>query len=80
MPRYYFDIRDQNGVQFDDVGIDLPDIATARKEARLALAEILAENLARDGRGAVTIDIRAGDGKFVVEVVAATDERDRLRS
>jgi len=43
MRRYYFDIRD--GCQFirDDVGVELPDIESARQEATAALSELTRE-------------------------------------
>jgi len=76
MPRYYFDVRDHDGVHFDDVGSSHPDIQAARLEARRALGEMMQETIAVAGKAVITIDIRTGDGKSVVEVVAASDDRD----
>ena len=73
MPRYYFDVRDQDGVQYDEAGVDLPDLDAARR----ALGEMMQEGLAASGKAAIAIDIRTSSGKSVVEVVAASDDRDR---
>jgi len=77
MPRFYFDIRDQDGVTYDDVGLELPDLEAARAEARLALGELMVESISRSGTGAIRIEIRTEDGRPAVEVVAATDDRER---
>ena len=75
MPLYFFDIRDQEGTEYDTDGVELADIAAARIEARRALAEIMQEEIQAKGTGAVRIEIRLGQ-KSVVEVVAASDDRD----
>lgn len=76
MPRFYFDVRDQDGVHYDQDGIELPDIDTARHEAWRALGEMMQEGIADAGKTVVAIDIRNSDGSSVVEVVAASDDRD----
>jgi hypothetical protein len=76
MPRYFFDVRDQQSVVYDEIGIELADIDAARREAWRALAEMMQEEISRAGKAVVAIDIRTGSGQFVVEVVAASDDRD----
>lgn len=48
MPRYYFNIRSSTGLISDPDGSDLPDLAAAVSEAKLAAQDLLAE-LLRDG-------------------------------
>ena len=44
MARYYFDIHD-SGAFFDDIGSELPDLLSVRKEALAALPAIAAEQI-----------------------------------
>lgn len=45
MPRYYFNIRSSEGLIEDPDGTDLPDLDTARTEARQAARDLLASLL-----------------------------------
>ena len=40
MPHYFFDIRDNEGVHRDDIGLELPNIQAAIIEGRRALSEM----------------------------------------
>lgn len=72
MPRYYFDVRDDDGAFIDEVGIELPDMAAAIQEARRALADMVRDAL-RDSKGDVAIAIRDGaDGPVVISVTLST--------
>lgn len=77
MNRYYFDVRDQDGVEYDEIGLELAGLEAARREAWRALGELMLEGMTSSGRAAIAIDIRIGDGRTLVEVVAASDDRDR---
>ncbi|QQR37633.1 hypothetical protein JI749_08530 [Devosia oryziradicis] len=74
MPHYFFDIHDGEGVFTDEVGMDLPDMDTAIREARRALADMVRDAL-RDQDGAkVLICIRDGaDGPVMLSVSLTTD-------
>jgi hypothetical protein len=55
VPRYYFHIHGPNGTIPDDEGSDLPEVDAARKEALLAVREMVADTIKRganpsDGR------------------------------
>lgn len=75
MTRFYFDIRDQQESTFDNEGLEFEAVDDALAEARRALAEIMLEDIAHDGKGAICIEVRTGEGRALVEVVAASDER-----
>jgi hypothetical protein len=56
MPRFYFDLSRDGHFLPDELGLDLPTLAAARKEARVAAAE-----MAKEGNGGsheITIEIR----------------------
>jgi hypothetical protein len=40
MPRYYFDIRDGNGVSLDEEGMELRDMQAVQEEAARSLADM----------------------------------------
>ena len=40
MPHYFFDIRDNEGVHRDDIGLELPNIQAAITEGRRAVSEM----------------------------------------
>lgn len=73
MPQYFFDVQDAEGVFVDDVGMELPDMDTAIREAKRALADMVRDAL-RDASGnAVVIRIRDGaDGPVVLSVTLVT--------
>ena len=43
MRRFYFHIRENDKLATDDEGVDLPDLAAARREAELSAREMLAD-------------------------------------
>ena len=49
MPRYYFDIIDSDGFTEDEVGVDHPDDAAARRAGVEALLDIARDELPKDG-------------------------------
>ena len=74
MPRYYFDVTDDNGPHTDDVGLDLPDMETAILEARRALADMTRESLNGHEPTSLKIRIRDGDdGPVDIQVSMKTE-------
>ena len=75
MPMYYFDIRDAQGVQRDDVGVDLPNMERAILEGRRALADMSHDALPKANGAPLEILIR-DDGESPVKLVLSlTSER-----
>lgn len=63
MKRYYFDVRDQDGLVVDDEGIDLPDMDEVRAEVVQSLLDAV-----RDGpiiSEEVTVEVRDDDGSVM---------------
>ena len=60
MPRFYFDVTTDGQFVPDELGLDLDSLTVARKEARVAAAE-----MAKEGNGGpheIIIGIREGNG------------------
>lgn len=73
MPRYFFDVRDDEGTFVDLVGLELADMDAAIREARRALADMLRDALRDQGKAVVEIGIRDGaDGPVVLAVTLTT--------
>ena len=74
MPQYYFDVQDGEGVFVDEIGMELPDMDTAIREARRALADMVRDVLKEQSAQAVLIRIRDGaDGPVVLSVTMTTE-------
>lgn len=59
MSRYYFDLRDQDGLVIDDEGVELPDVDAVEKEALQALIDAAREALVRPVKARETaIEVR----------------------
>ena len=60
MPRFYFDVRDGDGVTHDDEGVELAGIEVARDEATRTLGEIARDALPGTLRRELSIEVRDG--------------------
>ena len=65
MPRFYFDIREDDHHHPDDDGNDLPDIVAAEREAVLAATEILRDKVSRHPVRQVSVEVRNESGQRV---------------
>lgn len=73
MPRYYFDVKDDDGTFVDEVGLELASMDAAIKEARRALADMVKDALRERDHDEVAIEIRDGaDGPVVIAVNLTT--------
>ena len=74
MARYFFDIHDGEGTFVDEVGVELPDMKSAIREARRALADMVRDALRDPDGDGVSVKIRDGaEGPVVLSVTLKTD-------
>jgi hypothetical protein len=59
MPRYYFDIRENDGIASDEVGLDLPHLQAAEIEAAQSLADMARDVPPNEPRRSVAIEVRS---------------------
>ena len=79
MPHYFFDVQDAEGVFVDEMGMELPDMDAAIREARRALADMVRDALREPSSQAVLIRIRDGaDGPVVLSVTLTTVSEDNF--
>jgi hypothetical protein len=58
MPRYYFDLRNDDACRFDDAGLVLAGVEAAQEEATRALAELSQGILVGERRKVLAIEVR----------------------
>ena len=77
MPRYYFDIRDAQGLHRDDVGMDFPDMDRAIAEGRRAIADMSRDALPATNGESLEILIRDhGEGPVRLSLSLTADRGD----
>ena len=72
MPRYFFDLHDPHALR-DETGLDLPDLAAVRAEARRALAGLAADRAGGQDAIRIRTDIRDAAGRPVLRVSLVLD-------
>lgn len=67
MGRYYFDLRDSEGLAVDEEGLELKDIQAAGEEAALSLADVARDGLHRSGGSLnqLSVEVRTDTGPFM---------------
>jgi len=60
MPRFLFDVRDDDGIHEDQAGLEFDNLEQARCEALRALGELFVETKPADRSDFIAIDIRCG--------------------
>lgn len=74
MPQYYFDVHDSDGWFVDQAGMSLPDMESAIREARLAIADMMRDALRGESGEGIVIRIRDGaDGPVLLTVTLTTE-------
>ena len=79
MPRYYFDLRDADGLVVDDVGLELPDVEAAHEVAVSSIGDEVRDLLRRPvSETQIAIEVRHDGGslmhvRFAIEMGRTTD-------
>lgn len=68
MPRYFFDTDDGSTSRVDDVGVDLPDDETARREAQDALPDMACDKIPNGERRIFSVSVRDSAGCIIYTV------------
>ena len=77
MPKYYFDVEKNGEISVDRDGSDLVDDSEAHREAIMAIAEIAAEEIPRDGNLRLVISVADQDHRNVLRTVVSFERGDR---
>ncbi|MCC8983347.1 DUF6894 family protein [Bradyrhizobium acaciae] len=80
MTRYYFDLRDADGIIVDDEGLELTTFKRAQEEAARSLADMVRDAATiYDGKVSQEMAVEVRDDFGPVLLVRFTFEFDRLR-
>lgn len=71
MPRFFFDVRDKDGISRDGEGLNYENIEDAVADAERALHEMARDEPSADS-AAIAIDIRNEDESLVTVVASTT--------
>ena len=58
MPLYFFDTRDEDAFVEDDVGLELPNLESAKIQASVSLAELARDVLPGKQRRTLVVEVR----------------------
>ena len=78
MPRYYFDLLDQDGLVVDEEGLDFSSLEDVEREAAQAMADAAADSFERPIKS-VESSVQVRDDTGVVLRVRFTVEIERLQ-
>jgi hypothetical protein len=76
MPRFYFDVVDENSNIQDDIGVELARVADAKLEAAIALASMMAEAISKPTPHIMFIVIRDETRKPIAKLTISLDTKD----
>ena len=80
MTRYYFDLRDADGITIDDEGVELTTLMRAQEEAARSLADMVRDAVPTcDGKAPQEMAVEVRDDFGPVLLVGFTFELGRLR-
>ncbi len=69
MPKYFFDMRDNDALTPDDVGLDYSDIQAVKAEATRALAEMARDIVPATDRRELAIEVRDQSNRPVLRAM-----------
>ena len=69
MPRYFFDMRDNDALTRDDEGLEYSDIQAVKAEATRALAEMARDIVPATDRRELAIEVRDQSSRPVLRAV-----------
>lgn len=58
MPLYYFDIRDENGLNTDEEGSDLANLQAAQQEAVMSIADMSRSHRTMDAPHRISVEVK----------------------
>lgn len=64
MPRFYFDVRQDDDLDADEEGVELSDVATAQREAVMGAIDLTKE-LLNEAQANLVVEVRDEDGQHV---------------
>ena len=80
MPRFYFDVREEDGVTSDEVGVELESLEAAEREAIRMVTGIGHESLSKDRSSEIEVQVKDNEGFLLLTVTISVVVRRTVRA
>ena len=80
MPRFYFDVREEDGVTSDEVGVELESVEAAEREAIRMVTGIGHESLSKDRSSEIEMQVKDKEGFLLLTVTISVVVRRTVRA
>jgi hypothetical protein len=80
MPRFYFDVREEDGVTSDEVGVELESVEAAEREAIRMVTGIGHESLSKDRSSEIEVQVKDNEGFLLLTVTISVVVRRTVRA
>ena len=80
MPRFLFDVLEEDRVTPDEVGIELESVEAAEREAIRRVTGIGAESLSKDRASEIEVQVKDHEGFLLLTVTASVVVRRTVRA
>jgi hypothetical protein len=80
MPRFYFDVREEDGVTSDEVGVELESLEAAEREAIRMVIGIGHESLSKDRPSEIEVQVKDKEGFLLLTVTISVVVRRTVRA
>jgi hypothetical protein len=80
MPRFYFDVREEDGVTSDVVGVELESLEAAEREAIRMVTGIGYESLSKDRSSEIEVQVKDNEGFLLLTVTISVVVRRTVRA
>jgi hypothetical protein len=80
MPRFYFDVREEDRVTPDEVGVELESLEAAEREAIRMVTGIGHESLSKDRSSEIEVQVKDKEGFLLLTVTISLVVRQTVRA
>jgi hypothetical protein len=80
MPHFYFNVRDEDWVAPDEVGVELESVEAAEREAIRRVTGIGAESLSKDRASEIEVQVKDHEGFLLLTVTVSVVVRRTVRA
>jgi len=80
MPRFYFDVREEDGVTSDEVGVELESLEAAERAAIRMVIGIGHESLSKDRSSEIEVQVKDNEGFLLLTVTISVVVRRTVRA
>jgi hypothetical protein len=80
MPRFYFDVREEDGVTSDEVGVELESLEAAERAAIRMVTGIGHESLSKDRSSEIEVQVKDNEGFLLLTVTISVVVRRTVRA